>query len=112
MNIKELSELLRKYEDLKDYITNESSRYDSMYKMFNITYTSVLSLISDIENKRKIDLKDLKRIEENFDIAFTVMRAYTRFKDNPIIKDTISEEYHRLLNTDLKDIESKLGGIE
>jgi hypothetical protein len=112
MNIEELSELLKKYEDLKDYIINEPNRYDNMRQMFNITYSSVLSLISDIENNRKIDLKDLKRIEEHFDTAFTFMRAYTRLKDNPIIKNAISEEYYRLLNTDLKDIKGKLGEIE
>lgn len=112
MNIEELSELLKKYEDLKDYIINEPNRYDNMCQMFNITHSSVLSLISDIENNRKIDLKDLKKIEEHFDIAFTFMRAYTKLKDNPIIKNAISEEYYRLRNTDLKDIKGKLGEIE
>ena len=112
MNIEELSELLKKYEDLKDYVINEPNRYNSMCQMFNLTYTSVLSLISDIESNRKIDLKDLKKIEEMFDSAFTSMRTYTRLKDNPIIKKVITEEYHRLLNTDLKDIKGKLGDIE
>lgn len=112
MNIEELSELLKKYEDLMDYIKNEPDRYDSMCQMFNITYSPELSLISNIENKRKIELQDLKKIEERFSLAFTFMRAYTKLKDNPVIKNTISEEYHRLLNTDLKDIEGKLGDIE
>lgn len=59
MNIEKLRELLRKYEDLKDYVINEPHRYN----IFTLIYTSVLGLISDIENKRKIDLKDLKNIE-------------------------------------------------
>lgn len=54
MNIEELRELLREYEDLKDYVINEPHRYN----IFTLIYTSVLGLISDIENKRKIDLKD------------------------------------------------------
>lgn len=112
MNIEELSELLKKYEDLKDYVVNEPNRYNNMCQMFNITYSSVLSLISSIENKKEIDLKDLKKIEENFDSAFTFMRAYTRLKDNPIIKSAISEEYYKLLNTDLKDIKSELREVE
>lgn len=112
MNIKELSELLRKYKELKDYINKEEDTFRSIKDFLYLTSDKMLQLLDEARTEPKVSEDTLDAIEKRFNGLRRFIEEYNNLRAKSNIQSVLKKELERISSIDLKDIEGKLGDIQ
>lgn len=112
MNIEELSELLRKYKELKEYINKEDDTFRSIKDFLYLTSDKLSELLDKARTQPKIDENTLDAIEKRFNGLRTFIEEYSKLRAKSNIQNLLKNELTRITNIDLKDIKGTVGDIK